>query len=930
MERPEKTFKKFSILLIIIGGIFILSQSFITYNFKHSSKVSSSIVISPNPPADVTSITTPYPTGVTLTDLATFAWQEFIAYNYPADPAVRGQYEVGSSFGGSGPRVWETFWHRNEIFPYNESPAMLSGSSLDPSRSPKYQYDPAGFTFNGSYGGTGAIPDSTLWNNLSEIDELGVDQMFSDNKVDNEHRILYEAKMNRAGTNYILGKELYKADTRSTYKTASSDPVNLTAYGSKCNITTQNIVCLPCGSGESNTIGNVEIKAAWKLLTDDDDPSKYYTNEVIHYLAEGDPIVKNWYVDVYALIGLHIISKTENFPSFVYATFEHIDNENAGIQYIDEITQMNRGGGDTAGDTVLVERVNPIPAEVESVTATAHSAMGNVVWQNYKLTGVQAYPLDYEDYLDGTDPSNLSHDSSTYYLANLVVESNSELQSFRGAIDPNSPDVKNMYKNGKALNMGGCMGCHGIGQESGGDFNFLIANAPFSSPEFVGSNIGINSFREINNYEDVLAMFDDFVSLNKLTGEIEDSAPHHAFWDSLTYDQFITDSLTVYGNKYKIVNCGHPDNSDIVEALEGMLAGVRQMPGGGPYFPENQIEEFKTWIKDGCPNGDEGAYSSINWGSSKKYDTGGDLSVAMDDSGNVVDIHRGSPGGQYENTHFYRVGKVNFGNKTISWGTSTKYDTGSSLSVAMDNNGNVVEIHRGSPEGQYENSHFYRVGKVNFSNKTISWGASTKYDTGSNLSVALDNNGNVVDTHRGSPGGQYNNSHFYRVGKVNYTNKTISWGASTKYDTGSNLSVAMDDNGNVVDTHRGSPGGQYENSHFYLVGKVNFSNKTISWGASTKYDTGSNLSVALDNNGNVVDIHRGSPGGQYNNSHFYLVGKVDYSKKTIKWNKSTKYDTGSNLSVAIDNSGNVVDIHQGSPGASSQNYHNYLVGKLIK
>ena len=99
----------------------------------------------------------------------------------------------------------------------------------------------------------------------------------------------------------------------------------------------------------------------------------------------------------------------------------------AGIGYVDEITQTGRGASDAAGKKVIIgTRDHPIPAEVAAVNTMVQSAIGGTVFTNYKLVGVQAYPTDYSNL--GTSVDAIS----TYYLANLVIESNEELQNFRG------------------------------------------------------------------------------------------------------------------------------------------------------------------------------------------------------------------------------------------------------------------------------------------------------------------------------------------------------------------------------------------------------------------------------------------------------------------------------------------------------------------
>jgi|GEM_PF-43358 len=234
----------------------------------------------------------------------------------------------------------------------------------------------------------------------------------------------------------------------------------------------------------------------------------------------------------------------------------------------------------------------------------------------------------------------------------------------------------------------------------------------------------------------------------------------------------------------------------------------------------------------------------------------------------------------------------------VAWELGQEYDTGSFTSVALDNQGNCVETHVGSDRL------FYRIGKLNAENQTIQWVDSQEYDTGSFTSVALDNQGNCVETHVGS------DRLFYRIGKLNAENQTIQWADSQEYDTGSFTSVALDNQGNCVETHVGS------DRLFYRIGKLNAENQTIRWGDSQEYDTGSCTSVALDNQGNCVETHVGSY------RLFYRIGKLNAENQTIQWGDSQEYDTGSFTSVALDNQGNCVETHVGSDRLF------YRIGKL--
>ena len=198
----------------------------------------------------------------------------------------------------------------------------------------------------------------------------------------------------------------------------------------------------------------------------------------------------------------------------------------------------------------------------------------------------------------------------------------------------------------------------------------------------------------------------------------------------------------------------------------------------------------------------------LTLGPSLKYDTGSSNSVALDDEGNVVEVHVGTG----TNLLYYRVGKVDFTTCTIDFGPSTQYDTGDRNSVALRSDGTVVEVHVGTGT----NLLYYRVGKVNFATKTIDFGLSTQYDTGSSNAVALRNDGTALEVHVGT------NGLFYRVGTVDPTAGTIDFGRSTQYDTGGPNAIAADARGNVVEVHVGS------GTLYYHVGKI-VSIPTICW-----------------------------------------------------------------------------------------------------
>ncbi len=485
-------------------------------------------LVSPCVPHD-----TPAGPGATVADLAFFAWQEFIALNWvamdPATTGIRGRpapdTDPNAGFFGVAPDsqgnfplvVWQSYRHKNELFPYGVSTDPVFDSPM-----PSYRYQiqptPAG----------GQIPSFNLFNNLDETSEIGLANMYAHASSAVQPpstgpgagpatgiRVAYEAKVNRAVFQYLAdngltklvkdpttGRFSYPALNTARSNTAGFDPTTGAPYlantGGICSPPTgtnpQPIVLLPCGDinvpGDPGE-GAIEIKAAWRQLTPAELSSgRFFTRNVIFYTgAQGNQRYNN---AVWGLIALHIIHKTKSFPAFVFATWEQVDN------YVDEdpadpnpetlaFQNLPLPEDRTASvPNIAVTRAHPIHPDVaatnDSVHAVFKAASPGTIWQYYKLVGVQAAPVNgpLQPPPGGTaSPDALSY----YYLANIVVETNQALQNFFGKVgDDGLPKTfENVYLHGAAGSpfvMGGCQGCHGFqGQNQGGDMSVLIAAA---------------------------------------------------------------------------------------------------------------------------------------------------------------------------------------------------------------------------------------------------------------------------------------------------------------------------------------------------------------------------------------------------------------------------------------------------------------------
>jgi len=95
------------------------------------------------------------------------------------------------------------------------------------------------------------------------------------------------------------------------------------------------------------------------------------------------------------------------------------------------------------------------------------------------------------------------------------------------------------------------------------------------------------------------------------------------------------------------------------------------------------------------------------------------------------------------------VGHDNFGKAAV-------YDTGTSPSVALNNENVVVEVHKNANSDAL----YYHVGKVE--GDKIAFGGSHKYDSGVQPSVAITDSGLVVEAHKS----ENFNTLYYHIGRV--------------------------------------------------------------------------------------------------------------------------------------------------------------------
>jgi len=314
-----------------------------------------------------------------------------------------------------------------------------------------------------------------------------VDQAFAGKLYDqNGNVVVYEVLMNKAEFDYIVENSLYNINGQIAF--AKNTP--------NANF--------PVGDYANGTVGAVEIKFAWKILESSDIKERYYVDE--GYII--NPDTEKLELKTLGMIGMHISQKTPTGKQWVWSTFEHIDNLDQNVTYVDgkrkiippsltdpdcEICPVNldlssgnaKFNTNTHGDywkldndphfwftnskayKTQAKRMVDIPVRVQNINQKMQAYFKSVgsVWQYYKLIDTQ-YPLD-------QDVPPTSHEEDSYEIPgsvnnkpggnpNLALLTNITMETFFQAGNQNAANLMeaNPKTNFQVFGTESCMGCH--------------------------------------------------------------------------------------------------------------------------------------------------------------------------------------------------------------------------------------------------------------------------------------------------------------------------------------------------------------------------------------------------------------------------------------------------------------------------------------
>ncbi len=405
--------------------------------------------LSPKMPIDVANLPKP-----STADWADFAWQSFVAANWPIANGVRGIPDENRKIGASDlagmpvPVVWMTSKGTKDVFlpkgadpsPNWQTQVRVPACDSVPGYNPGSSYVIAQVSKT-SPQAYGAINQAAFPGSQQVIGPL-IDQAAK--------YVRYDIRMSQSEFQYFLHFKYYNATNQEAAVTpppGSFQPPPRSGQESYL----QN---LPA----SARYGTVEYKASWRLLDPKVDiVSRYFTATA--YIVNPDG--KCFGPQLVGLTGLHILRLTSSTPAtWFWATFEQVDaltvpnppprrpdgrpltpSFGNGQTFVSGYSYMpppvDAGQPLPPPRPVDVSRVTPPQKVADDVTKVYQGLLAGTVFQNYQLVGVQfpVNPINKDGkpegdgkgigqcFVAGTDHESLAKfQINDCYLANVTME----------------------------------------------------------------------------------------------------------------------------------------------------------------------------------------------------------------------------------------------------------------------------------------------------------------------------------------------------------------------------------------------------------------------------------------------------------------------------------------------------------------------------
>lgn len=388
-----------------------------------------------------------------------YSWLAFVSLNWPANDSTCSPDGSKSILSDYNNPTWLTYLTDDDVYVSSGSPAPWCGGStathgvaarLQASQSHYpaavqkllaanpdvhliLEHNAKGDELISTIHLLGATPSSTMQGILQATGQPLVDQ--------NGRFVRFTISMNQDEYNYVVQNKLYTIPGQK-----ATNPINF-----------------PMGSSPTS-VGAIEIKAAWKVLGANDDPSRFFTQRAIVFNnAQGAPSPGANPVTV-GLVGLHIAHKAQNQTVWAWSTFEQVDNDSKSFYNPNckptignhnckpntpTAGQNSNELGPTGAPLNAPAQVKPYLSPTSpDLNSTFQALLKGTPWQYYQLIGTQW--------------SNGAIGVFPHQLGNSVQET----------------FVPFTTKDGKPNSIYSCVGCHSFatavpgGQAS--DMSFLV------------------------------------------------------------------------------------------------------------------------------------------------------------------------------------------------------------------------------------------------------------------------------------------------------------------------------------------------------------------------------------------------------------------------------------------------------------------------
>ncbi len=425
------------------------------------------------PPATLSGV---IPTAIAVPDSVTdpvearpffdqFSWQSFIALNWPALADQRGVADrpndpaVFTGAAPGAPVVWGS---------YKEAFELFGQADQRPTPWPSYEVpvNPCGAAGYGKKVMLMANKGGSLLD--------GVNEAFSFPLIDQNRNYAYtEVRFDQAQYEFIRGRD----DEPKSWLYLAKNLTNAEIAG-------KGAIQMPAST--ATTLGAMMLKATWRELVEADDRSRYYVVEAQLL----DPATNACRVAPMGLVGFHIVQKIDEFPEWIWSSFEQVDNVERGPGASPTTPISFNNGTATPATTggwanrpaakapplvdkdqrtpAQVTRFNPIPttpagASTVDLNLLYQDLLADTVWRHYQLVITQWPAAPENPFVLREDGGVYPRDAGGAFPVDGCT--NTALETFLQA--PNDAQ-------GPGGSVGGnsCIGCHY--QAGPADFSFVL------------------------------------------------------------------------------------------------------------------------------------------------------------------------------------------------------------------------------------------------------------------------------------------------------------------------------------------------------------------------------------------------------------------------------------------------------------------------